>query len=507
MTGATAVSIKDTGLLSAGIRRGIFPAAILGLVQFVMTLIWIGRPSYWGDEAATIAATARPIQDLPRLVAHIDAVHTAYYLLQGSYMSVVGTSPSLTRLTSAAALALTVSGIVVLGTRLGGRRVGLYAGAIAILLPGLAWTGMEVRSFSLTALLAVGTVLAVEAASRASGWRLWSAYAILLALSTWIFVFAAMVALPCAVLALQRGRFRAYAGASAAAALASAPIVIVTQAQAGQVGWIENSAAGLAYDVAVGQFFFGQRPYDAEAGILGLCALALAAMAWGTIAAGIVRGHRSGMVDNTAVLGIWVVAPALILVGLTLLGKPLYLERYLTFTAPALCIWLGASFAALKPRVGIAALCAFAFLAAPILVHQKTEGAKPDNYAALAEWVAERKEPDSAVIYSTIRARGVSVSYPEAFEGIDDVARLTGPVDMGTFWGSDLAPGDLPLEKVTGKSVFVFNLTQYPGGYPDAADPLAVAADDPYVTQLTGSGCRIEDASSVTTFTAYLLRC
>ncbi|MBG6185393.1 hypothetical protein IWX65_003372 [Arthrobacter sp. CAN_A214] len=350
-------------------------------------------------------------------------------------------------------------------------------------------------------------MLAAEAASKTTGWRLWATYSVLLTLSTWTFVFGAMVALPCAVLALHRGCVRAYAVATAVATLGSAPIVIITQAQTGQVSWIDTNALKMTYDIIVSQFFFGQHPYGAETSTLALFAWALSAVAWGLVAAYIIRCRKSKTFREGAVLGIWIVTPALNLAGLTLLGMPLYVERYLTFTAPALCLWLGMSIATMTPKAGAAALCTFAVLALPILVHQKTEGAKPDNYAALADWVDERKESGSAAIFSNIRSRGLSVSYPEQFAGIEDTAMSVEPVNMGNFWGRNFAPEELPLKQLKGQSVFVFNLTEYPEGSTNPVDPMKGAAKDPYVTELTSSGCQVDDATSLTTFTAYLLRC
>src|SRR5579859_710136 len=66
----------------AAYERG--PAWALWLPPALALLIslWnITTPSYWRDEAATIAAIRRPLGDLIRMLGNVDAVHGAYYLL------------------------------------------------------------------------------------------------------------------------------------------------------------------------------------------------------------------------------------------------------------------------------------------------------------------------------------------------------------------------------------------------------------------------------------------
>ena len=54
---------------------------LVGLLAVVVGAIAVGRPSFWGDEAATISASTRSLPDLARLVSSVDAVHTPYYWL------------------------------------------------------------------------------------------------------------------------------------------------------------------------------------------------------------------------------------------------------------------------------------------------------------------------------------------------------------------------------------------------------------------------------------------
>ena len=65
--------------------RWLPPAAAL-----LISLWGISTPSYWRDEAATIAAIRRPLGDLIRMLGNVDAVHGAYYLMMWPLEHVLG---------------------------------------------------------------------------------------------------------------------------------------------------------------------------------------------------------------------------------------------------------------------------------------------------------------------------------------------------------------------------------------------------------------------------------
>lgn len=482
-------------------------AIVLGAVQFLLGSITARFPSYWGDEAATLAVSQRPLPDMLALLAHIDAVHGVYYVIQGVFLSLVGTDPFPARMLSVTALAATVGLTVILGARLAGPRAGIFAGVVASFLPGLVWAGTELRSVALATLLAVLTMLALERATREESRLRWGIYALMLTCATWVFVFSALLALPAAVLAVSRARVRPFFWSSCLAGLASAPIVVVTSTQVGQVSWISDQPGELLRSALVGQYFFGQRPYYAFEHptaffAAALAVLTLAMLIWFTRAS-----FRRRRWSSWAVGVAWTLAPTVLLVGMTALGKPVYLERYLTFTAPGLCLLVGAALAAMSPRRSAALLTAFCVLATPILVSQKREGFKPNNFAALARFVDEHKAPGAAVIYSDVRAYGVPMAYPEAFDAVKDVALGAGPLETATFWGRVTPAGDVDLTRVMGRQVFVLTRTTSPDSSSSAAGPDGTSSNDPYIERLVGSGCVEGEVSAVTTLTAHILEC
>ncbi|WP_026549173.1 hypothetical protein [Arthrobacter sp. Br18] len=457
-------------------------ASLLGFLQLVIGCAWSARSTFWGDEAATLTATNRTLPELAELIWQVDAVHSAYYVLQGAYMSFVGTSPFPARLTSAVVVALTVAGIVVLGSRLVSTRAGAFAGLVAIVLPGLAWTSTELRSFSFTAFLAVATVLLLDSATRNGGAARWFAYSVTLAASIWMFVFAALIILPCCVLIWSRRSLHAGLWSTAAAVAASAPIIALAATQTGQVAWIDQSPAELAGGVLVGQYFFGQRSHSVDAGGLAIFAWALGLLTVLLLAGFTRRCRRRGWSPEILLAVAWVLLPTAVIVAVTVLGKPLYQERYLTFTIPGFCILLGAALAAMPLRAGLTAAAAFCLLAMPILLVQKSEDFKPDNYLAVARFVDAQKGPAATAVYSDIRTRGIALSYPERFAGVEDVLLDRTAQESATFWGTNVPAEDLAVAGLSGRTAFVLTLTEYPEA--------AQWRDDPYATRLLGAGCR-----------------
>jgi mannosyltransferase len=61
-------------LLRGPLTRSVTDPLLVGLLAVVVGAIAVSRPSFWGDEAATISASTRSLPDLARLVSSVDAV-------------------------------------------------------------------------------------------------------------------------------------------------------------------------------------------------------------------------------------------------------------------------------------------------------------------------------------------------------------------------------------------------------------------------------------------------
>ncbi|HEV8222131.1 MAG TPA: hypothetical protein VGQ05_17815 [Streptosporangiaceae bacterium] len=68
------------------------------LLTLALALWGITGPSYWRDEAATLAATGQPFGRMIAMLGHVDAVHGAYYVLMWPVVRIGGTGELTTRL-------------------------------------------------------------------------------------------------------------------------------------------------------------------------------------------------------------------------------------------------------------------------------------------------------------------------------------------------------------------------------------------------------------------------
>src|SRR6266567_4795119 len=130
--GAPAVAESATsGPDPKGYQAGPLWARWLPPALALLISLWrITTPSYWRDEAATIAAVRRPLGDLIRMLGNVDAVHGAYYLIIWPVEHVLGSGPLVMRLPSAIAVAVGAAAVAATGRRLISPWAGLAAGLL-----------------------------------------------------------------------------------------------------------------------------------------------------------------------------------------------------------------------------------------------------------------------------------------------------------------------------------------------------------------------------------------
>jgi len=95
-----------------GAQRGPWWMLVLPpAVTCAIMLTGVTVPSYWRDEAATLAAVRRPFGDMVAMLGNVDAVHGAYYMLIWVIARLFGTGELALRLPSV--IAMTVATTVV----------------------------------------------------------------------------------------------------------------------------------------------------------------------------------------------------------------------------------------------------------------------------------------------------------------------------------------------------------------------------------------------------------
>ncbi|MDQ1582187.1 MAG: mannosyltransferase [Microbacteriaceae bacterium] len=439
-------------------RRSRITAIALGVFATVLSAAGSWIPSFWGDEAASIMSAQRPLSSLFVMTGHVDAVHGTYYLLLHFWINLFGSSPFSVRFLPALAVGIAAVGVFVLARRLGGYRVALFAGLIFAFLPRVTYMGEETRSYALSAAGAVWlTVLLVRLLARQERRILpWAGYAVLLALSAYLFLFTLLMLAAHAVILLsvtrERRMLRAWLLASVAGIALVSPLIYWAYRERNQISYLASSGATAPNSIIVDQWF-GNVGYAILAWAMVVIAFVLAGIAWRrrrSISAG---DAADAAVERNSVLtpstpglpSLFVVSASFMFIPPVLLllanfASAVYTVRYMSFATPGVALML--AFAVTLPKrrwISILALVLLIAAAVPTYVFERTPYAKnASDWAEVASVVAAHARPGDAVVFDestqpSKRLRLAMHTYPSAFKGIKDVT-LKVPYYKNTWW-------------------------------------------------------------------------
>ncbi|WP_427016155.1 glycosyltransferase family 39 protein [Pseudarthrobacter sp. P1] len=480
---------------------GVLATVCGGLAWLVSALgSWI--PSLWTDEAATISGARRSLPELWTMLQHVDAVHGLHYLLMHFWIGIFGQSALALRMPSALAVGIGAAGVFWLARHLGGPGLGVVSALVFAILPRVAWAGIEARSFAFSAAAAVWlSVLLMVALRRRKPWC-WGAYSLLSAVSIGINLYLVLVLTSHAltVLALRavgwRTRFAWLASAGTGVLLAS-PVIYLSMAQSRQISDQELGWLRWLRNVAVNQWFLGDTPTDAPGQfapgwLWKLAAVALAGACWLIMSFALVKilGSRAPGVRRTYLA--WLL-PQIVLptaaIGLySLYVHPMYNPRYLSFSAPAVAIAIGAGVWFLRRHwLRTAAVLGILALAAPVYVSQRQVYAKRGfDWSVAAAYVQDHKGQGDGVYFSPryppagsgvgLTLRRVGVAYPEAFAGLRDLTLATPGARNGTLDGTSRLLADSVNALGTISRIWVVRRLDYPQDDATAEDAQFLAA-------------------------------
>ena len=445
-------------------RSTLLDPLFFGLLAALVSATGSWIPSKWNDEAATQSAASRSLAQLWQMMQNIDAVHGLYYAFMHFWIILFGTSNFAMRAPSVIAVAAACAGVVVLGRRLGSRRIGLYSGAIFMILPRVTWMGMEARSYAFTALVAVWLTVILVGLIDGNHRRWWAVYAILAAVGAVLNVYLALLVVAHGVsLLLARQRrpqpFRvllSWAISAAIAALCALPVVLLVVRQTGQLPFGPLTVGNVANSVLFQQYFTGAAPtvqrsvpfpptslWATAAIVLACCgwALMIAAVAWRRIRSTIDENRTVGLLAMTVP---WIVVPFVLLMGFSLAVTPIYTARYFSFTTPAVALLMGTSVAAFaKHWKRIGAIALLAVIALPIYLSQRGPTSKnATDWEQAAAVLQAHARPGQDIYYgpiavgSTLSISKVRDAYPAALSQLNDITLNQTGVESNTLWDS-----------------------------------------------------------------------
>ena len=421
------------------------------VVTFVVMLIGITVPSYWRDEAATLAAVKRPFGDMIAMLGNVDAVHGAYYALAWGIVRIFGYGELALRLPSAIAMAVAALFVAALGRRLVSPQAGLAAGLLFAVIPDISLYGQDARSYAMVVAVAtVASYLLVRAlgAGHAHQRRWWIGYAASAALLGILNIFGLLLLAAHAVtIALRmlratdgqsrRALARRWVTAAATAVLVSSPLIVFGWLQRGQISWL---------------IVHGTDGVSSVTRLIGPPVMTWAVAAAVVLAAGVavLAARRRPPGDRVPawlarlliVCGPWLVLPpALLFISSNF--TPVYNFRYILFCAPAAALLAGAALARLGRIAGPAALIVIAVLGLNSQVAFRTPSGHGDNIRQADAILAAAGRPGDVILYTNPNAESFGAAYPYGLGQHRNIQLARGPIASQTLGGTNVSDTEL----------------------------------------------------------------
>ncbi len=319
---------------TTGILAAIAGSASVGLLP------WLGKPIF-PDEGASLLCARLSWAALWQHSRAVDLVLLPYYSVLHLWIPLSG-GIEWARFLSLLAFGLTVFLVGRLGVRLGGRLCGVLAAIVAGTNPLLVTAALSARPYALAALAATASAAALLRwlAGGGSRWVWWFSVAAIATLLLHLFAVLAPLSVLVAAIAAKPRLFRdewraliAPVGLVVAAALSFALLAV---GQRRQIAWIPSAFRGEQLMRAVAGPASGEHDRYAIL-VLAVAIAAIALCLWARRR----HGLQPAVPDLRllAVLLAWTALPTATLVAGSLV-KPVFLDRYVTASAPGLALAL-----------------------------------------------------------------------------------------------------------------------------------------------------------------------
>ncbi len=443
----------------AGTRVRSWPER-LGLVPAFVTVIVLGigitGPSYWRDEAATVAAVHRPLGALVQMLGNVDAVHGAYYLLIWPVAQLCGTGEQILRLPSLVAMAVAAGLITAIGRRLVSPAAGVTAGLIFAVAPTVTEYGQMARSYALvTMMAAIASYALVRALEDDTSGVRWIWYAVSLAVLGALNIFALLL-IPAHGITMDlryRGRhpdgrrtaaFRRWLLAAGTGLVLNVPLIITASGQRAQIGWLPAPSV-----VDAGNVLDQLGPPRMTIAI-GAVLLAGGAMA--------VR-RRLGMAGRPGsgspqpasqrctvpILCLpWLTVPPVLLLLASFIS-PVYTQRYIIFCVPAAALLTAVAIGQLARMPGprllrlaapAVAIAAIAVLGISAQIQYRQPWGHVDDIREADLIISATARPGDGVMYGLPSFLPISAAYPDGLGRLPNIQVKESAIPSGTLAGT-----------------------------------------------------------------------
>lgn len=436
------------------------------LAGLVVYLWGITTPSFWRDEAATIAAVQRPYPDLLAMLGHVDAVHGLYYSIMWPLVHLFGPSELVLRLPSALASVVAVVFVAAIGRRVVSPWAGLASGLTFVILPVTTRYAQEARPYAMVITLAtVATYLLVRVVqAEPEVVRRWLiGYGAGLALLGMMNIFGLLI-IPAHAVTIAAHYWRRLGDPSvrrlAVGWVLAAVFGIVVSGPQLVLGWLER---GQIAWLAVNTSSTGPETVIALPGSIMVSVAAVLVVGVAVILSLDMPAQRRSAKWPAMLAEVslpWLIVPPAILFAASVV-KPIYTSRYILMCIPALALIAGVAIAALGRYAGPVA-------AAIILVaglNAQTIDRMPyghyDNVRALDQIVSSEKQPGDVVVYTNPNAEAFSSAYPYGLGTLPDIGLSQAAIPSNTLAGTQRSLSALRARLRNVKRAWVVEINKF----------------------------------------------
>jgi mannosyltransferase len=395
-------------ILALRMRRGLAsPSALervgvgaMTAMALLLRLYHLGAQGLWYDEAYTLFIARMPVVEAWRALV-VDGVHPPlFYAVQKAALA-LGHSEFALRLPSAVFGAAAVPLVYLLGRQWAGKGAAALAALLVTLSPFHLWTSQDARMYSLLVVLALACMLTFDGVLRRPSLGVEAAFVASSALAYLTHYFALMLPLVqlvylAANLRARPRLLRLWTGLQLLAGLPLLGWLYVLSRRDAQIfgiGWIPVPHPQDLVETLV-NFTVGYTTPLRLWQWLGL----------GTCLVFLVLGLRTrwGVPSAKLLVALWAFLP-MVLTFLLSLRRPVYIDRFLILSAPALLFLIAAGVASLRERYALASaallVALFGFSAIRFCFQP---GQEKEQWREAAAYLS-RAAPDEAIIVRVLQ--------------------------------------------------------------------------------------------------------
>jgi mannosyltransferase len=436
------------------------------VIALAFAMLGITTPSYWRDEAATIAAVRRPFGDLITMLGNVDAVHSLYYMMMWPVEHLLGPGALPLRVPSAVAAVVATAAVAAIGRRLISPWGGLLAGLTFAVLPVVSRYGQEARSNEMViALAAVASYVLIRLfAAEPDQRRRWIiGYGVSIAALGVMNIFglllvpahAITVALYCRRDLRDPATKRLAIGwvvAVAAGAVVASPLLAYGWMQRGQIAWLSVNTSSSGAD----SVFSLTGSFLVSTAMIAVVAVSLVLASE--------KGRQRRGVEwpgHLVALSVpWLLVPPFILFAASVV-HPVYTSRYILICIPAITLVTAAAIASFRRLIGAAMVAVILLAGATTQAALRGPAGHYDDIQAIDQIVAADARPGDAVLYTNPNSLSFGAAYSYGLGKLRNVGIAQGPIASGTLAGTVAPMSVIKSRLARVKRLWVVEINSY----------------------------------------------